>query len=309
MNNRITKQRLKTFFTYESVKLVAVLSIVLVVLTLIFNSVAKVPSQAQTISILIDTNDVIIGENEYDYYVKVRDGSSNRYGLSYDVLGFNNRQVFDTEESPSKSLIRTYHEIYDDDLFIAGKELTQYYLERGYAQEINSYINGLEDFLFTSNEFYSSINAPTDEINEVAVRDYFIRTRGKDSRFLTKSKLENGVLSEIERIKGLKTNLELFKKVLQICPQLIASETEFPFTIGGVEIKGSYVFDLGVLGDGFINVFKTHVKTETENYYTTNGVYLTIGQHEEINGDLYYETLAFILTLVEEYSNILDGHL
>ncbi len=309
MNNRITKQRLKTFFTYETVKVVAVLAIVLVVLTIIFNAFSNAPTPAQTYSILIDTRSVVIGEGDYDFYQKAKNGSKNRYGISYDILSFTNPRAFDTETQASESLISTYHDVHDDDIFIGGKELTQFYLERGYAQEINAYVRSLENFLFVENGFYDSALTPTEDINETAVENYFIKVRGKDSRFKKQKNRQEGIANEIERIKGLKTNLELFKKVIEICPELIATQDEFAFKLGGYEMKGNYVFDLGVLGEGFINVYKTKVTTETESYYTTKGIYLTIGEHEELSGDLYFETLAFILTLVEDYSNILDGYL
>ena len=311
MNNKITKQRLKTFLVYDLVKMVAITTIVLLCVIIIFNWVGKRPNESQTFSVLIDNVEVITGDGEEAFYEKVTYGNNGngRYGLSYEVLAGNVTQITPSSASPMETLVQTYIGTGDDDILIAGKTIATYYLGRGAAMEIEEeFIGLLTDFLCDDNGFYSSMQDDVEDINVQAVEEYFKKTRDKDTRYITAKQKEEGIKQEIERIKGYKTNADLFLKLLEVCPDILATEDYLTsYNLGGVTFNGTYALNLGALGSDFINVYKTKQTINDEEVDTTNGVYLLLGKRSVSDNDAMFETLAFILTLAEDYSNVLGG--
>ncbi|MBR5439025.1 MAG: hypothetical protein IKV61_02290 [Clostridia bacterium] len=308
MNNKITKQRLKTFLVYDLVKMVAITTIVLLCVIIIFNYFGKRPSEGQTFSVLIDGSEVITGDGEEDFYSKVTNGREDKYyyGLSYNILDGNVTTISPSSANPMETLVQTYTQLKDDDVVIAGKTVATYYLGRGSAMNFDTFISDFNSFLYVNNGFYASEASSVEDINVEAVKTYFLKTYAKDARFLSESQKQKGIEQEIERIKGFKTNSDLFKKLLEVCPNIVATEQELSsFTLGGIEFSGKYALNLGALGNDFINVYKTEQAGNEEEPYSTNGVYLLLGNRTE--GDAMFETLSFILTLAKEYSNVLEG--
>ena len=310
MNNKITRQRLKTFFVYDTVKMLAVLAVVLLSVIIVFNYFSKRPTLSQTFSVLVDNVEVISGDEQQSFYEKVSYGKEDksRYGLSYNVLAGNVNTISPSSGSPMETLVQTYVGTGDDDVVIAGKTVATYYLGRGAAMTFDTLLSMLNSFLYTDNGFYSSKLDSVDDINEEAVRAYFLKTYAKDSRFLTESKREEGIKNEIERIKGFKTNGDIFEKLIEVCPSIFASDPELTsFTLGGYTFSGNYALNLGALGQGFLNVYKVKQTVNEEEIDTTNGVYLLLGNRTEDGGDSAFEALAFIATLATEYSSVLEG--
>ena len=62
MDNRITKTRLKTFLSYDLIKVLAVTLILCIVCLIVFNWVGEKPSSGQSFYVLCDPN-VEIGED------------------------------------------------------------------------------------------------------------------------------------------------------------------------------------------------------------------------------------------------------
>lgn len=308
MNNKITKQRLKTFFVYDAVKATAIVALVLLLVIIVFNYVGKRPTASQTFSVLVDNVEVIAGDGQEEFYTKVSYGNKDklRYGLSYEILTGNVTSITPSSGNPMETLVQTYVSMEDDDVLIAGKTIATYYLNRGVAMDFDLFIALLNDFLYKSNGFYSSESDSAEDINVDAVKAYFLKTKGKDTRFLTESQKQKGIENEVERIKGYKVNSDLFKRLLNKCPSIISTEKELSyFEIGNY--YGKYALDLGVLGNGFINVYKTKQTVNGEQVDTTSGVYLLLGNRDSTKSDTLFETLAFILALVEDYSNVLEG--
>ena len=310
MNNKITSQRLKTFFVYDFIKMVAITAIVLLCVIIIFNYVGRRPTEAQTFSVLVDNVEVVAGDEQETFYTKVSYGSEDkkRIGLSHNVLSGNVTAITPSSENPMQTLMQTYISLKDDDVLIAGKTIATYYLGRNAAMEIDYFLTLLNNFLYVDNGFYKSeLDSPND-IDVDAVKNYFLKTYKKDARFISASQKEKGIEQEIERIKGYKTNSDLFKKLLKVCPEIISSEPELTsYTLGGVTFNGKYALNLGALGEGFINVYKTKQVENGEEKLTTQGVYLLLGKREITENDNIFETLSFILTLAKDYSNVLEG--
>ena len=178
MNNKITSQRLKTFFVYDFIKMVAITAIVLLCVIIIFNYVGRRPTEAQTFSVLVDNVEVVTGDEQEAFYTKVSYGSEDkkRIGLSHNVLSGNVTAITPSSENPMQTLMQTYISLKDDDVLIAGKTIATYYLGRNAAMEIDYFLTLLNNFLYVDNGFYKSeLDSPSD-IDVDAVKNYFLKT-------------------------------------------------------------------------------------------------------------------------------------
>ena len=70
MDNKITLQRLKTFFIYDSIKLLACVIGVVFFLVIVFNAIAKKPTSGQEYFVMVADN-VYIGNDGYNFVHKV----------------------------------------------------------------------------------------------------------------------------------------------------------------------------------------------------------------------------------------------
>ena len=308
MDNKITKERLKTFFVYDGIKFIASILAVVFALLLIFNAVAKKPTNGQDFYVLLADN-IYVGDDGYPFVHTVKE-DDNGYSFSYDVLKTNNMLIQDAGYT-SSYMMNTYVELGQDDVFIVadnGDGLYDGYIKNNFGVTINSYIQSAKTYL-KSNLFIDE----NGNFNEEQIRKNFIKTRGNDSRFETDKLFNEGVKSEIKRIKLIYKNAVVLEKVLQNHPELLYKEEEIYFE-GEVIIKGSFAIDLSKLngrGDNIIGNMFTRAKTVTNGdketvEYTTENIVLLVGNNRLEEGDLYFESLAFINKLINTYSTFID---
>ena len=308
MDNKITKERLKTFFVYDAIKLVACVLIVVFALMIVFNAVGKKPTKGQDFYLLIADN-LYVGDEGYPFVHTVKEDESG-YAFSYDVLKTNN-MLIQAAGYTSSYMMNTYVELGQDDVFIVadnGDGLYDGYIKNNFGVTINSYIQSAKSYL-TLNSFVDE----NGNFNEEKIHENFIQTRGQDTRFETEKLFDEGVRKEIKRIKLIYKNAIVLEKVLQNHPELLYKEAEIYFE-GELLIKGSFAIDLSKLngkGDkNFGNMF-TRAKKVTNGdketvEYTTENIVLLVGNNRLEEGDLYFESLAFINKLINTYSTFID---
>ena len=301
MDNRITKTRLKTFLSYDLIKVLVVTLILCIVCLIVFNWVGEKPSSGQSFYVLCDPN-VEIGEDGSMLPIDTARKGVENGGFSYDILQASTKNV-ETSAYGVSYMLKTSVELGDDDIFITGEALGREYLDSYAAADIVGLVNKAFQYC-TDNGFYSKSGT----INEENIKQYFLKTRKNDNRFRFTDKSQ-GIALEIKRIKTIWENATVLQKVFAEHSEIF-SDKFTSFTWGGREITGSFAIDLSMLkgGSGVLeNAFKLAVKNEeTGDFtYTTNGLYLFVGNNEEFNGDLNYESLAYIRTIIEKYSNFI----
>ena len=308
MDNKITLKRLKTFLVYDSVKLIAIVLGVIMLLVIVFNAISKKPTNGQDYFMMVD-NEVVIGEDGRKLLNEVKTSSYDNYGFSYDILRINNMPI-DPSGYSSGYLMNTYAELGEDDIFIVadseGDGLYENYLNSYLGDTILGYISQAEKYL-TSNNFL--LNGVFSEEN---IRLNFINTRGKDSRFETEELFVAGLSNEVNRIKAIYKNAVVLKKVLENHPELLY-KTEVIKHGDRVIAEGSFAIDLSKLNGKnnkhISSVFTRAIVVDKELGtidYTTQGVLLMIGRNYDSNGDLNYESLAVINKLIDTYSTFID---
>lgn len=303
MDSKITKTRLKTFFFYDFIKVVAVAVVLCFSGLVVFNWVGEKPTQAQIFYVMCDP-DVIIGSEGGLIPVETAQKGCENGGFSYDILDVSTSNLNVGAYSASY-MLRTSIELGDDDIFITAEELGREYLEKYAAADIVGLVKKAQQYC-TDNNFYSKSGT----INEDAIRNYFLNVHKKDNRFRSSKQKEEGVALEIQRIKAIWENANLLERVFNEHSEIF-SDKFTSFTWGERVITGSFAIDLSKLTGGkcvLSNAFTRAIKSEgtEDNSYTTEGLYLFVGNNQDVNGDLDYESLAYIRTIIEKYSNFIQ---
>ena len=309
MDNKITLQRLKTFFIYDSIKLLACVIGVVFFLVIVFNAIAKKPTSGQDYFVMVADN-VYIGNDGYNFVHKVNGNEVDNYGFSYDILRVNN-MVIDPTGYSSGYLMNTYAELNEDDVFIVadveGSTMYDNYINSYFAVGINDYIESALKYV-TSNGFISE----TGVVNEEKIRSNFIKTRGEDTRFETEKLFNEGLNNEVNRIKAIYKNANILKQVLLNHPELY-HETEQIIYNNEVIFEGVFGLKLSALpgkGDNKITNMYYRAITVDANAgivdYTAEGIVLLVGNNYSSEGDLFFENLAYINSLINTYSSFID---
>ena len=299
MDKNLLKIRLKTFFTYDLLKVLAICFAFCVVFTFVYGVVEKKPTEGQRFAILY-ADYIILGDESYDLIAYLYN-DENENAFSYDILVIEPKQIVVGNNSAQYMMI-TYSDLCDDDIFMCTETLISTYVETGRAQDLDLYIENAFKYLYDNN-FYSTNGV----INEDAIIKNFINKYGSDSRFRESKYLELAKQKEVERIKNIFNNATLLKEVFKNNPQIFDDKHT---TIESLDYTGRFAIDLGKLSGGekhISNAFSRKVVNEEtkEVSYTANGVYLLLGNKQNKNGDLHFEGLNYLVNMLKMYSNII----
>ncbi len=300
MNGKISKNNIKTFFTYDLLKVLAVCVAFCLVFSLLFGVVEKKVEEGQRFTIMYG-DDVLVGDEVNDVYSELF-SEENENSFSYNVLNFETKQIVAINQSP-QYLMNTYSGMHDDDVFICTVTLIENYVETYKAQDLNAYITGAFNYLYDNN-FYDENGV----INEDAIIANFSKKNKNNSNFKNDGVFEKAKLSEIKRIKAIFENATILKGVFENNPQIFDDEYN---VLPDTGYKGNFAIKLSELKGGELlieNSFKREVKKEESAVvsYTVEGVYLLLGNKSSINGDMHYEGLTFLVNFLKKYSNLIQ---
>lgn len=293
MKIRITKSRLKTFLSYDAPKMLAAVVLVCFLLVFIFSWVAVKPSVGQQFYTLIDRG-IIYSNKATSFAQELLDKDAREGGFSYDIVSVNVNKIVE-EGTQEASLNNTYTVLGEDDIVVLTKTLFDEYAQRDHATELTSFPSEAVKFLTDNSLIVDG------EVSKSGVDAYFIKTRSKDKRFKTESQIEKGKQDEFNRVQAIYDNAVALDAVFKAYPNLLVYK-EYEYY--GDSRKGYFAIDFSYLNGNGNNhpedLFR--IATENEGEYTTNGIYIAVGTNFDKNGDLYYETLAFLRALISSYS-------
>lgn len=299
MDKSLLKTRIKTFFTYDLLKVLAISIAFCLLFTLVYGIVEKKPTEGQRFTILY-ANDLILGEESKDL-IRFTINSENENAFSYDILKVDPKQIIVGDQSP-QYLMTTYSDLCDDDVFICTDTLISDYVETSRAEDLDKYVEKAFTYLYDNN-FYTQENV----VNEDVIIAKFLERYGKDSRFKKSEELELAKKEEVKRIKNIFNNATILKEVFANNPQIFDDKYN---KISLLNYEGRFAIDLGKLSGGEKNVsnaFTRKVVDEKTNKvsYTADGVYLLIGNKQYKNGDLHFEGLTYLVNMLKMYSNLI----
>ena len=304
MVNKITGKRLKNLISYDWLKMLALSVIVCIVVILIFNAFAKKPSDGQDFRLVID-QDVIVEEDEIKgVFDTLFDGGVEEGGFSYETLQGQVVYLRGNDESPKSYILGgVYAELNQDDVNILLEDVYLEYIAQNNAVKIDEYLISAKQFLL-DNGLCNSLG----EFDVNRVNSYFETTRGKDTRFKTAEQIKKGKEDELKRLKAIWNNATALQKCFEEHPELLDERT---YLFGAYENTGKFAINLSKLngnsesGKYIENLFKRSYVKDDETLYTVEGIYLTVGQTSDADGDLFYEKLAFLYTLIKTYSTFI----
>ncbi len=299
MKVKITKEKVKTFLTYESLKVLAVCVGACFLLFIIFNALTTKPTSGQEVNLLYDKT-LILGKDvssTLSSLTTLPKEGEKKNNFSYEALKVSAIQIESGNYNSEYILSEVHVKSFEDDMLVLGEELYLYYVNTNNAVDIPTFINGAIDYV-TSNGFI--VNG---EFSSSAITDYFYATRSNDKRFKTKAQKEQGAIYEYDRITALYKQATALKAVFEAHPELLDERT---FDFYGTSITGKYGVKLSELKGSedcdIKNLFSRVVTENEDSLYTSEGIYLAFGENKEQTGDLYYETLAFLYELVCKYT-------
>lgn len=313
MNNKITSERFKNFISYDFWKMILSLIAIIVALALVLQITAPRPTYAQDFTFMIDS-DIIANDEGRNLLQEIDDRQVDNYGFSYDILKTTSYYLSSGEQHTSGFLMHTYKQAYNDDVFICADaiddSLYKNYISSFYATELIKYV---DDALSFANDFYKN-----GQLDQEKVKEYFAKERGKDSRFWGEKNYFEGVRLECLRITAIKENATKLKYVFENYDILYKFEQlknefeHFPELNELVE-EGYYAIDFSKLNaykrpdKNLANAF-SRLKDVGEGRFenTLENVVLLVGNNKEASGDLHYEALAVINTIIQTYTTLLD---
>ncbi len=148
-------------------------------------------------------------------------------------------------------------------------------------------------------KFYDDFTQEAQTPKEEVVREVFLARNGKDNRYRSKAKKEEGIVDEGKRIEKLQ---EDYLYVTEAFASGKLSHTSYTIT---PEEGEPYVVNLGIKMNELrgINQLASYKSNKEGETYVTDELNLMIFNNGIIrNGDLRFETISFLRYLVENYA-------
>lgn len=320
MDARITKQRLGNLLSYDWLKMLFTVAVIVVAVILLFMMTATRVTNAQTFSVYAYT-DVKTGNG----FNSVAGTLKNRNVLSYDILETKTESFREDDRYDIFGLRRTTGEgtvMFVSDVRVyktdengetvldedgnpeIGTESALYTLAMGGAVNPDRYTAAVvydTQYYFDMCEEYLAgffgeglTNAEPDAD---AVRDSFLTRNGKDKRFKTNAAREAGIAEERQRLIDLKDDY-LF--VMGLFEDGTYRHTVYE----GTDSDGvAYTSSLGINIGKLSRISELAYYTDGEGRALTDQLNLVIlyNNFHEANG-LLYESVTFLRFLYEEYA-------
>lgn len=324
MDNKITKNRLQSFLSYDWIKVIVFALIIIVAWEFVYAIISVKPTVGQDFKFYFD-QDLKIVDNSRSTLTETL-----KKELSYDVLAVGS-EVFGSSEN-----ILPYRlEVYEGDVLFVG-DIDSEQTINGVTKKVNRLKNVIDTYSIycyedlmedCANYLKGFLKDGASEINKANLDESKIeatfRERMKgDNRFRKQEQIEQGILDEKGRIEDLVEDY-LFVKAFTEHPDyqnafyrytkfeqmadLYPDEQNYKELLNKQKEK-IYGIDLGKLpvGDKDPSSFVKRARNSdgvTGDITTSDGVVLTVLNFKAEQPHLQYETLTFIRIMIETYSN------
>ena len=337
MNNKISKRRLSDFLAYEWIKIVLVCVVAIIVWELLYSIGSVKLTVGQKFKYYFDVN--VYGENQ-----AVNELYDNGKVLSYDVLDFSGEQLSSgTFTLPTRLYVQEGDILITDCRERAASEdgakpqvrakttLDNYY---GYSYEkllldAQNYL--YNNFMVDQLDFEQAFSKyDQNNFDDEKIESVFRQRMKKDNRFRKEADIQDGIVSEKERICALYREVLDFAKLLsykETNPELFFNYTLYEQSLetADEEYKDYFqnLYDAEVAAGRVNHIYALKVgeltkhnpngtKTNPSKYFTmmdsstADDVCITVFDFNSYQPHLQYETITFINAIVRDCSNLLD---
>lgn len=341
MDNKITKPRLSNFLAYRWIGIIGVICAGIVLLELLFTTLAIRVSAGQSFKFYYD--EAVVGTNGGNFRELIEKDKGKPEGtFSYDVLEVNFENL--TSDSTNYNILSLRLTVNDGDAIItsakeedAGEGKTKSRIKElidGYPiYDLDSLFNDAVSYLakFRKDGVGEGVEFVTDynNLDEVKIKDNFIKRLGKDNRYRVG---EISVNDEYARIRKLCEDVKDFKKILDYSPegnQIFFEYTKYEQTLNFAETQDDKSL--------YEELYQKEKQEETAlgrkkryaflpQYFPTadgkgsipdnfrligesDGTDTAIAIFNQLSAqpDLQFETVSFIVTIMKNFTTVLDA--
>lgn len=301
MDARITKQRLANMLSYDWLKILGAIALAAVFFCVFFMMFATRATDGQTFYIYA-YNGLTVGGD----FNGLENELKNKSVFSYDILNvgsesFKNDTIYGNSVFTARRSAGEGRVMFVNDVRTTGEDgkessiLLSFIEKEGTSAENFSlfldpqvFLSGCEVYL---QEFFGE--NLLEELNKEKARAVFMERNGKDKRFRSAAKKEEGVKQEEARLEKLKEDYLSVKE---------AVENE---SLGFVKYTGfeekEHVIGFSMKSLNLIPLVYYTEEEEGNEVLRNRDVALCIFNNKEREGDLKYETVNFLAYLLEKY--------
>ncbi len=306
MDARITKSRLGNFLSYDWLKIIVAIVFAVLGLSVFFTTVRTRPRSDQVYeiygylglkqgSVTLDFDKTLEEADVFSYDIletrlESFDGYDNYSGSAFaarraagqgDVMFLSDYAVYDEEGNETQaSSLKSY---------VSGLFVEEEGTERmSGVHDFRTFLSDCETYL--KNAFGDDLTAAAEPKEEV-VRTLFTERNGKDKRFRSAAKKEEGVRLEAERLKKLKEDFLAVEAAIE--------GGKYSFTDYTTEKGNTYTPSLAVGKLGRIQeLFYYPVETEGETKLSGETLNVILFDNGRRESDLRFETVSFLAYLL-----------
>lgn len=307
MDARITKERLSNLLSYDWLKMIGAVLAAVLVLSVLFTSLATRPTLAQTFEVFGYT-DLSYGSD----YAGLGDKLQEKKTFSYEILtvtveSFGNSTYGSTMYAARRMagqgdmMFLSDYEVYGENEETGEEELVAASALKTYIEAYSESVLDTQKFLADAESYLDAFFGgewQTGELDEEAAARAFRERNSDDKRFRTEASKLTGIEQEKQRLLKLRDDLLTVNDALArgvISHTVIEGAGEdgadkaCAFRVGGAQMRGlSDLFYYDVEKDG-----KTVKSSETLS--------LVIFENYDAEGDILYDDVSFLAYLVKTY--------
>ncbi len=326
MDNRITKNRLSNFLSYEWILILIMTVVAVFVLEFVYTVASVRLSTGQQFKIYYDQN--LFSDRVAKLYTLM----DRKQPFSYDVLKLDSENL-----SPNNNVLSIRLSIQDGDVIFTDslefEEDGETKLESVRAKEVidANPVYTLDNLLIDAKTYLRTFleneqapeNAELDfqNLSLDKISNHFLNRMKKDNRFRSDEQKADGIIKERERIEKLCRDVKIFQNFLNTAPtsafytytkyeQLVEKETasskesNYQKLYQREKDEGRENARYGIN----VSALKTAGKTDPAEYFkvkgkeTADNVVLMAFNFIEFQPDLQFECISFISMLIEEFT-------
>lgn len=341
MDNKITKPRLSNFLAYRWIGILAVICAGIVLLELLFTTLAVRVSAGQSFKFYYD--ETVVGTNGGNFKEIIEKDKGKPEGtFSYDVLEVNYENL--TSDSSNYNILSLRLTVNDGDAIITSakeeevgegktksriKELIDGYPVYDLDSLYNDAVSYLDKFRKDGVGDGAEVVTDYDNLDETKIKENFIKRMGKDNRYRAGEISER---DEYSRIRKLCEDVKNFKKILDYSSA--DNPIFFEYT------KYEQVLNLAETQDAksqYEELYQKEKEQETAlgrkkryallpQYFPTADGKISIPDNFRLVGasdatdsaiaifnqlsaqpDLQFETISFLVSIMKNFSVVLDS--
>lgn len=301
MDARITKQRLVNMLSYDWLKIIGAIALAAVFFCVFFMMFATRATDGQTFYIYV-YNGLTTGGD----FMGLKDDLKNKNVFSYDILDLGSEafkfdslygnSVFTARRSAGEGRVMFIDDVRTtDDNGNESSTLLSFIENEGTPAESFGLFLDPQVFLSDCEKYLQKFfgESLSEDLNTQSARNAFMERNGKDKRYRSAAKKEEGVLQEEARLKKLKEDYLSVKKAVD-------EETLGFVKYTGFEEK-EHVIGFSMKSLNLTKLVYYTEKEEDTEVVTNSEVALCIFNNGTREGDLKYETVNFLAYILGKY--------